>query len=122
MKTMQIVIEGISEEQVMKDIERNLKGWKLLLQEPKGASYEFFNPFFGHSWNGTAEDLRKIITTYSKIGGHQKHMILRFQWDGNDRFAWCSWERVLYDCKTGIKHPVEPKYADNMVQLINRLF
>lgn len=122
MKQLRLIVEGLSEEQVMRDIERNLRGWKLLLQEPKGANYEFMNPFFGHSWDGTAENLRHIIITYGNIGRHQKHMILRFQWNGEDRFAWCSWERVLYDCETCIKHPVEPKYAVNMVRLINDLF
>ena len=61
MEVVKIVVEGVSEEQVMRDIERNLRGWKLLLQEPKGVSYEFMNPFFGHTWDGTAEDLLRII-------------------------------------------------------------
>lgn len=122
MKIKSIVIEGLSEEQVRRDIERGLAGWKLLLQEPQGVEYQFINPFFGHPWDGTAEDLRRIITTYGKIQGKQKHMILRFQWNGEDRFAWCSWERVLYDCETEIKHHIEPKYSINITELIHKLF
>lgn len=122
MERIQIVVDGLSEEQVRKDIERNTRGWKLILQEPKGADYWFFNPFFGHSWDGTAESLRKIIITYGNVGGHQKHMILRFLWNGQDRFAWCSWEKVLYDCESDIKYTMEPKYADSMVEAIKELF
>ena len=122
MKVMKIVVTGLSEEQVMRDIERNLRGWKLLLQEPKGVNYEFINPFFGHTWDGTAEDLLRIIKTYGVIDGKLKHMILRFQWNGEDRFAWCSWERVLYDCETEIKHHLEPKYSASITRKIHELF
>ena len=122
MERIQIIVDGLSEEQVRKDIEKATKGWKLILQEPKGADYWFCNPFFGHSWDGTAESLRHIITVYGNVDGHQKHMILRFLWNGEDRFAWCSWERVLYDCEAKVKHSVEPKYTVNMVKLINTLF
>lgn len=121
MKPLQIVIEGISPEQIQKDIERNLKGWKLLLYPPKGMSYDFINPFFGHTWNGTSEDLRRIITTYGKVNGQQKHMLTIFQWNGEDKFVWCSWTHELYDAKTGIKHLIEPKYADNITNLIKLL-
>ena len=123
MKVIQIVVEGVSEEQIQKDIERNLRGWKLILQEPKGADWKFMNPFFGHPWDGTSEELYRIISTYGRNPdtGKIRPMIIIFQWNGEDRFAWCSWEKVLYDCKTKIKHPIAPKYAGNITEKIIEL-
>ena len=88
--------------------------------EPTGADFKFMNPFFGHSWNGTSEDLKRIISTYgvNKANKRIRPMILVFQWNGEDRFAWCSWEKVLYDFHTEIKHPIEPKFSINITEKI----
>lgn len=118
---MKIIVEGISEKQIQEGIKRCLAGWKLTLEAPKNANYEFMNPFWGHSWDGSIEQLKHIILTYGKINGIQKHMILVFRYNGEDRFAWCSWEKVLYDFKTQIKHNLVPKYADSMTTLIHKL-
>ena len=67
MKEINIVVEGLSEEQVRKDIEKATKGWRLYFVEPQGVDWQFMQPFFGFKWNQTAEDLRRIILQATKI-------------------------------------------------------
>ena len=100
MKKIQIVVEGLSEEQVRKDIEKATKGWRLFFVEPEGVDWQFMQPFFGFKWNQTAEDLRRIILQATKIKDKHKQHICRFEWNGKDRFAWCSWTRQVYDFNT----------------------
>ena len=107
MKTMQIVIEGVSEEQIQKDIERMTKGWKLFFEEPTGAEYQFIQPFWGFPWNGTSEDLKEIITEGTRVGDKNKHHICIFKYDGEDMFAWCSWTKEVYDFRADVKHQLE---------------
>lgn len=121
MKTIQIVVEGVSEEQIQRDIERNTKGWRLFFEEPLGVEYEFFSPFWGFSWDGTPENLRDIIVEGTRVGGKNKHFIAVFKYDGCDKFAWCSWTHELYDFKTKLKHITEPKHAYSITEKIIEL-
>ena len=119
MKTMQIVIEGVSEAQIQKDIERMTKGWRLFFEEPTGVSYQFMQPFWGYQWNQTPENLKDIILKATKIGDKYKHHICVFKYDGEDRFAWCSWTREVYDFHTMIKYQLEGKgIARQITELI----
>lgn len=123
MKQMKIVIEGVSEEQIQRGIERMTKGWRLFFEEPAGVDYEFFNSFWGESWDETPESLKSIIQKHgiNKNTGKIRPLILVFKLNGIDRFAWCSWERVLYDFNTKVKHPIEPKFAANITGKIKEL-
>lgn len=120
MKTMQIVIDGVSKEQFQRDIERAMKGWKLFFHASESSTFQFSNPFFGYSWDGTAEHLKKIISNFgvNKETKRVRPMILVFQWNGENRFAWCSWEKVLYDFNTKTKHSIEPKFSVNITNKI----
>ena len=123
METIKIVVEGVSEEQIQRDIERNTRGWRLFLEPPKGQSYTFLNPFFGHGWDGSATNLCTILkyTVNNETKKIRPHLCI-FSYNGEDRFVWCSWERVLYDINTKVKHPIEPKFSVNITELINSLF
>ena len=119
MKNIQIVVEGVSEEQIQKDIERNTRGWRLFFEEPKDASYEFLSPFWGFHWDGTSENLKEIITKGTRVGDKNKHHICLFKYNGEDRFAWCSWTKEVYDFNTKTKHQLEGKgLARKIVELI----
>lgn len=100
MEKIQIVVEGLSEEKVRKDIEKATKGWRLYFVEPQGVDWQFRQPFFGFKWNQTPENLREIIINHTKIKGVQKQHICIFLWNGKDRFAWCSWTKQVYDFNT----------------------
>ena len=122
MKPLQIVIEGVSEEQIQADIKRNTKGWRLFFEEPKGVSYEFFVPFWGYSWDGTSENLKEIILKGAKVKDKIKHHICIFKYDGEDKFAWCSWTKEVYDFNTMLKHQLEGNgMARKITELINSL-
>lgn len=107
MKVMKIVVEGLSEEQIQKDIERMTKGWKLFFEEPTGAKYNFIQPFWGFPWDGTSENLKEIITEGTRVGDKNKQHICLFKYNGENRFAWCSWTKEVYDFNTKIKHQLE---------------
>ena len=109
MKQMRIIVDGVSEEQIQQDIERMTKGWRLFFVEPTGANYEFINTFWGRVWDGTVENLKEIVTAGTKVGDKNKHAIVTFKWDGEDRFAYCTWTRELYDFNTKLKHYIDPK-------------
>ena len=100
MKKIQIVIEGRSEEQIQKDIERMTKGWRLFFIEPSGAEFTFLNPFWGRKWDGTPEHLKELIIEGDFVDGHHKHCIVKFMLDGEDRFAFCTWTKQVYDFNT----------------------
>lgn len=118
MKPMQIIIEGVSEEQIQRDIERMTKGWKLFLVEPSDVTYKFINPFWGFPWDGTHGTLRELMIHKVKIGGVRKHAIWVFKWNGEDRFAYCTWTRELYDFHSKAKYIMEPKIATNITEKI----
>lgn len=123
MKTLQLVIEGGSEVQIQKDIERMTRGWRLFFVEPTGAKYEFIQSFWGYPWDGTSEDLKKAITEGTVVGDRNKHHICVFKYDGEDRFAWCSWTKEVYDFSTGEKYKLASKgLARQITLLINSLF
>lgn len=122
MKRLQIIVEGVSEEQIQKDIERNTRGWRLFFEEPKGAKYEFFSPFWGYHWDGTSENLKEIILEGARVGDKIKQHICVFKYNGEDRFAWCSWTKEVYDFNTYIKYKLTDKgLAKKIVDLINVL-
>ena len=115
MKKIQIVVEGLSEEQVRKDIEEATKGWRLFFVEPQGVDWQFIQPFFGFKWNQTPENLREIIVNNTKIKGVNKHHVCRFEWNGIDMFVWCSWTKQVYDFHTKKYHQLE---GDNLAKKI----
>ena len=118
MEKIQIVIEGRSEEQVRKDIEEAIKGWRLFFIEPEGVDWQFTQPFFGFKWNQTPENLREIIIKHTKIKGKHKQHICRFQWNGKDKFAWCSWTKQVYDFDTKKYYQLE---GDNLARKITNV-
>lgn len=122
MEKLQIVIEDVSEEQIQRDIERMTKGWRLFFIEPADVEYEFFNTFWGYPWNGTPEDLKDAICSIARVDGKVKQHICTFVLDGQERFAWCSWTREVYDFKTKIKHQLDNgQLAMKITNLINEL-
>jgi len=100
MEKIQIVVEGLSEEQVRKDIEKATKGWRLYFVEPEGVDWHFIQPFFGFKWNQTPENLKEIIIKAIKVKDKHKQHICVFKWNGEDKFAWCSWTKQVYDFTT----------------------
>lgn len=123
MKTIQVIIEGVSEEQIQKDIERLTKGWKLFFEEPEGAKYQFMHPFWGYSWDGTSDNLKETILKSTKVGECRKHHICVFKYNGEDRFAWCSWTKEIYDFNTKAKYQLEGNHiAMKITDLITELF
>ena len=119
MKQINIVVEGLSEEQVRKDIEGATKGWRLFFIEPQGVDGQFIQPFFGFKWNQTPENLREIILKATKIKDKHKHHICKFEWNGEDMFAWCSWTKQVYDFNTKKYHQLEgDKLADKITNVI----
>lgn len=118
MEKIQIVVEGLSEEQVRKDIEKATKGWRLFFIEPQGVDWQFMQPFFGFKWNQTPEDLRRIILQATKIKDKHKQHICRFEWNGKDRFAWCSWTKQVYDFNTKKYYQLE---GDSLARKITDL-
>ena len=119
---LQIVVEGISEEQIQKDIECMTKGWRLFFIEPSNVEYQFINSFWGAEWNGTPKDLKEIILEHTKVGDKYKQHICVFKYNGVDRFIWCSWTKQLYDCVTKEYHLLEPKFSITITNKINELF
>lgn len=107
MKPLQIIIEGVSETQIQKTIEKNTKGWRLFFIEPEGTDYLFMKPFWGYKWDGTAFSLKEIIKEGAKVGDKHKHHICLFKYNGEDKFAWCSWTREVLDINTKIKYQLE---------------
>lgn len=123
MKTTQITIKGISEEQLQKDIERMAAGWKLFFEEPEGAKYQFINPFWGYSWDGTSDNLKEIILKAAKVGERLKQHICVFKYNNEDKFAWCSWTKEVYDFNTKTKYQLEGNHiAMKITDLITELF
>lgn len=121
MKAIKIVV-GVPEEQLQKDIERMAKGWKLFFVEPTGAKYKFIQPFWGFNWDGTSENLKEIITEGTRVGDKNKQHLCIFKYDGEDKFAWCSWTKEVYDFSTKVKHQLEGNgLAKKITELINSL-
>lgn len=121
-KITAVIVEGVSEQEIEQAIYRNTRGWRLFFEEPSNVEYEFCNPFWGKTWDGTPENLYDIIASSTKIQGKNKHHICVFKYNGEDRFAWCSWTKEVYDFKTGIKYKLEPnKLARRITELINSL-
>ena len=118
MEKIQIVVEGLSEEQVRKDIEEATKGWRLFFVEPEGVDWQFMNPFFGFKWNQTPEDLKRIILQAIKIKDKYKKHICKFEWNGKDMFAWCSWTKQVYDFNTKKYYQLE---GDNLARKITNV-
>lgn len=123
MKVVKIVVEGLSEEQIERDIERMTRGWRLFFIEPTDAKFQFLNPFWGRDWNGTPENLREVILEGDYVDGHHKHCIVKFMYDGEERFAFCTWTKEVYDFHTKTKHQLEGnRLAYKITELINKLF
>lgn len=119
MKYLKLKIEGVSEIQIQKDIEKNTKGWRLFFEEPTGVSYQFMQPFWGYQWNQTSENLKDIIIKATKVGDKNKQHICVFKYNGIDRFAWCSWTKEVYDFNTKIKYQLKGnKLAKQITELI----
>lgn len=113
------VIAEITED-IQRKIEQHMKGWSLFFYPPKGQDYDFISPFFGHKWDGTPETLRTIHNTSVRINGKPRHALMVMQYDGEDRFVWCTWTKELYDCLTKVKHKLEPRYSENICRVINQ--
>lgn len=120
MEKLQIVVEG-SEKEIQQMIENNVKGWKLFLVEPSDVTYKFINLFWGFPWDGTHETLRDLMINKVKIEGVRKHAIWVFKWNGEDRFAYCTWTRELYDFHSKAKYIMEPKIATNIAYKIRQI-
>ena len=118
MKTIQIVLEGVSEAQIQNAIEKNTRGWWLFFEEPSGADFQFLTPFWGFHWDGTAEKLKEIIFRGARVKGKVKHHICVFKYNGIDRFAWCSWTKQVYDFDTKKYYQLE---GDKMVMKITSI-
>jgi hypothetical protein len=122
MKTMQIVIEGISEAQIQNTIEKNTRGWWLFFEEPSGADFQFISPFWGFHWDGTAENLKEIILRGARVKDKVKQHICVFKYNGIDRFAWCSWTKQVYDFDTKKYYQLEgDKMAMKITSIINNI-
>lgn len=115
MEKIQIVVEGLSEEQVRKDIENATKGWRLFFIEPKGVDWQFMQPFFGFKWDQTPENLKEIIIKATKIKDKRKQHICKFEWNGEDKFAWCSWTKQVYDFTTKKYYQLEGNKLANKI-------
>lgn len=118
---LQIVVEGVSEEQIQKQIAKATSGWRLFPIEPNDVDFHFIVPFFGFSWNGEEDSLRKLMLEKVAIKGNRKHAIWLFKYNGEDRFAYCTWTRELHDFNTKKYHVMEPKIATNVTNKINEL-
>ena len=116
---MEIVIEGMSEQEVMNNITAAQSGWRLFPTEPEGVDFKFLVPFFGFKWDGQEDSLRNLMSTKALVGGVRKHCIWVFQLDGKDRFAYCTWTHELYDFNTKEYHIMTPKYATSITSTIN---
>lgn len=122
MEKLTIVLEeGLTEEHIQEGIKRCTAEWKNIFQEPRNVDYEFFNPFWGRSWDGTPENLKEILLIGLKIKDSRHHYLAVFKYDGIDRFVFCSWTKELYDVTTNIKYLIEPKYARNITEKITKL-
>lgn len=123
MKTIQITVKGVSEEQIQKDIERMTAGWRLFFEGPEDTKYQFMNPFWGYSWDGTSDNLKEIILKSAKVGERLKQHICVFKYNGEDKFAWCSWTKEVYDFNTKTKYQLEGNHiAMKITDLITELF
>lgn len=118
-KIMEIIIEGMTQQEVMNNIATAQSGWRLFPTEPNNADFTFLVPFFGFKWDGQEDSLRNLMSTKTKVNGVLKHCIWVFQLDGKDRFAYCTWTHQLYDFKTKEYHIMLPKYATNITFTIN---
>jgi hypothetical protein len=122
MKTMQIVIEGVSEAQIQNAIEKNTRGWRLFFEGPSGADFQFMSPFWGFHWDGTAENLKEIILRGARVKDKVKQHICVFKYNGIDRFAWCSWTKQVYDFDTKKYYQLEgDKMAMKITSIINNI-
>ena len=122
MKTMQIVLEGVSEAQIQNVIEKNTRGWWLFFEEPSGADFHFISPFWGFHWDGTAENLKEIILRGARVKDKVKQHICVFKYNGIDRFAWCSWTKQVYDFDTKKYYQLEgDKMARKITSIINNI-
>ena len=122
MKTMQIVLEGVSEAQIQNAIEKNTRGWWLFFEEPSGADFQFMTPFWGFHWDGTAEKLKEIILRGARVKDKVKQHICVFKYNGIDRFAWCSWTKQVYDFDTKKYYQLEgDKMAMKITSIINNI-
>lgn len=122
MKTMQIILEGVSEAQIQNAIEKNTRGWWLFFEEPSGADFQFLTPFWGFHWDGTAEKLKEIILRGARVKDKVKQHICVFKYNGIDRFAWCSWTKQVYDFDTKKYYQLEgDKMAMKITSIINNI-
>lgn len=122
MKTMQIVLEGVSEAQIQNAIEKNTRGWWLFFEEPRSADFQFITPFWGFHWDGTAEKLKEIILRGARVKDKVKQHICVFKYNGIDRFAWCSWTKQVYDFDTKKYYQLEgDKMAMKITSIINNI-
>ena len=122
MKTIQIVLEGVSEAQIQNVIEKNTRGWWLFFEEPSGADFQFMTPFWGFHWDGTAEKLKEIILRGARVKDKVKQHICVFKYNGIDRFAWCSWTKQVYDFDTKKYYQLEGgKMAMKIASIINNI-
>jgi hypothetical protein len=122
MKTMQIVIEGVSEAQIQNAIEKNTRGWRLFFEEPSGVDFQFMSPFWGFHWDGTADNLKEIILRGARVKDKVKQHICVFKYNGIDRFAWCSWTKQVYDFDTKKYYQLEgDKIAMKITSIINNI-
>jgi hypothetical protein len=122
MKTMQIILEGVSEAQIQNAIEKNTRGWWLFFEEPSGADFQFMSPFWGFHWDGTAKNLKEIILRGARVKDKVKQHICVFKYNGIDRFAWCSWTKQVYDFDTKKYYQLEgDKMAMKITSIINNI-
>ena len=122
MKTIQIVLEGVSEAQIQNAIEKNTRGWWLFFEEPSGADFQFMTPFWGFHWDGTAKKLKEIILRGARVKDKVKQHICVFKYNGIDRFAWCSWTKQVYDFDTKKYYQLEGgKMAMKITSIINNI-
>lgn len=122
MESIKIVINGLSEEEIQRDIKKMVSGWHLFFVEPTGASYKFIQPFAGYKWNMTAENLKEIIIKGTRVGDRNKQHLCVFKYNGEDKFVWCSWTKQVYDFSSKKYHNFEGnKLARKITDLITSL-
>lgn len=119
---MEIIVKGLSEDKIQRDIKRMMSGWHLFFKEPTGACYNFIQPFVGYKWDMTTKSLKEIITKGSRVGDRNKHHLCIFQYNGVDKFVWCSWTKQVYDFSSKKYYNLEGnKLAQKITDLITSL-
>lgn len=122
MKTIQVILEGVSEAQIQNAIEKNTRGWRLFFKEPSSVDFQFMSPFWGFHWDGTAKNLKEIILRGARVKGKVKPHICVFKYNDIDRFAWCSWTKQVYDFDTKKYYQLEgDKMAMKISSTINNI-